>query len=101
MTITLLTESRPSRACDDSLLTGRLIPDSDSGLAVQASTGEITKVMWPFGYSARYVDDRIELLDADGSVVATEGDTMQMGGGLGGAGLFHACAGTVHRAAPT
>ena len=98
MTITLLTESQPAQACMDALLTGRLVSDVQTGLAVQASTGEKTTVMWPFGYSARYADDRLELLDAGGSVVAVERETVQMGGGFGNGGLFYSCAGSVSRA---
>ena len=81
----------------DALFTGRLVPSAESGLAVADASGQVTRVMWPFGYSARYVDERLELLDAGGSVVAVEGDTVQMGGGLGNVGLFYACAGSVRR----
>lgn len=81
----------------DALLTGRLVPHPETGLAVRAPNGELTKVMWPFGYSARYVEDRIELLNAEGSLVGAEGDVVQMGGGSGAAGLFYACAGSVER----
>jgi hypothetical protein len=81
----------------DALFTGRLVSNTESGLAVADARGQITRVMWPFGYSARYVDDHLELLDDDGSVVAAEGDTVQMGGGSGNAGLFYACDGSVRR----
>ena len=90
ITIALLTANQPAQACEDALLTGQLVPDTDTGLAVRAPNGEITKVEWPFGYSARYADDRIELLDADGNVVGAEGDNVQMGGGFGNR-FWHAC----------
>ena len=81
----------------EALLTGRLVPDTHTGLAVQAPNGEITKVVWPFGYSARFAEDRLELLDPEESVVAADGDIVQMAGGTGSAGLFYACAATVTR----
>ena len=98
MTITILTESQPAQACMDALLTGRLVPHTQTGLAVQARNGEIVRVMWPFGYSARFVDDQLRLLDASGSLVASVGETVEMGGGTGDAGLFYSCAGSVRRA---
>lgn len=100
VTITLQTGSEPSQACEDALLVGRLVADTQSGLAVQASHGEVSRVMWPFRYSARYANDRLELLDPGGSEVAAEGDTVEMGGGFGPGGLFYACAGSVRRAQP-
>jgi hypothetical protein len=97
MTIELLTEPQPAEACMDALATGRLVPDPNTGLAIAASSGEVSRVMWPFGYSAQYVDGALVLFDDDGTAVAAAGDTIQMGGGSGANGLFYACSGTVER----
>jgi hypothetical protein len=34
-------------------------------------------VVWPYGFSARLVDGRAELLNSDGTVVAREGTCQQ------------------------
>ena len=97
LVVDLLTESQPSQACMDALATGRLAADPRSGLGIVAADGERYSVMWPFGYSAAYADDRLWLLDPDGTPVASEGDFVQMGGGSGRGGLFYACAGSIER----
>ena len=43
-------------------------------------SGERAPVVWPHGWSARF--DPLELLDADGTVIARTGDCLQFGGGL-------------------
>jgi hypothetical protein len=95
LSITLLTAEQPETACDDALATGALAPDPRSGLGLRGADGQRTSVMWPFGYSAIYQDDLIQLVDPDGEVVAVEGEVVQMGGGFGLEGLFYACAGSV------
>jgi hypothetical protein len=95
--ISLLTEPAPAQACMDALARGTLVPDPRSGLALASPTGERTPVMWPFGYSARLVDAVIELVDSSGNFVAREGDTVEMGGGFGGSGLFYACGDGIRR----
>lgn len=91
--IALLTEPAPAQACMGALAQGTLVPDPRSGLGIVSPGGERTPVMWPFGYSARLVDGVIELVDNTGTFVAREGDTVAIGGGFGGNGLFYACAG--------
>ncbi|HEY8136035.1 MAG TPA: hypothetical protein VIF08_08360, partial [Candidatus Limnocylindrales bacterium] len=73
MAVDLLTESQASLACMDALASGRLVADPRSGLGISASGGERYSVMWPFGYSAVYADDRLWLLARDGTPIAAEG----------------------------
>lgn len=96
--IQLLTQPRPEDACNEALATGTLVADPRTGLLIASAAGERTAVMWPFGYSARLVDNVIELYDAEGRYVAREGDLVSMGGGSGANNFFYACAGTVQRA---
>ena len=96
--IQLLTEPQPSDACMDALATGTLVPDPTTGLAIASGNGERTTVMWPFGYTARLVDNVIELYDDHGIFVAREGDVVSMGGGFGANNLFYACGGSVQLA---
>ena len=81
----------------DALATGRLVPDPNTGLAIAGPNGEVNRVMWPFRYSAQYVEGVLVLFDDKGTAVAAAGDTIQMGGGSGANSLFYACSGTVER----
>ena len=93
--IRLFTEPQPAQACMDALAMGTLVPDTRSGLGYAGPDGVAKPVMWPFGYTARLVDNAIELYDASGAFVAREGDQIQMGGGSGANNLFYACEGSV------
>ena len=81
--------------CDDALVSGRLVTSAQSGLALVDSTGHVTEVLWPFGYTARRGVSGIELVDDKGATVAREGDLVEMGGGLGANDMWGACSGTV------
>lgn len=47
---------------------------------VEGVTGTRYSVIWPFGYSGRYIEE-FELVDETGSVVAREGDRLNLTGG--------------------
>jgi hypothetical protein len=85
----------PAEACDDVLLTGRLVTSAQSGLAVSDPTGKVIEVVWPFGYTARRGVSGVELIDGAGAVVAREGDFVEMAGGLDASETWNACPGTV------
>jgi hypothetical protein len=57
---------------------------------VDVNTGEQTTIVWPYGFVARLVDGKAELVAPDGSVVAREGDLLHVGGGYALPG-FHVC----------
>lgn len=63
---------------------GRLAGDAalDGGCVwVEDAAGERHSIIWPPGYSVRFRDDTgFDLLAANGGVVATAGDTVQLGG---------------------
>lgn len=62
------------------LFEGTLVVRDGCVLAESADT--LTLPVWRDGYTARRNEaDRIEVLDPDGSVVAIEGESFQMGGG--------------------
>jgi hypothetical protein len=77
-------------ACPGALLEGELLRDDGSGFIVRHAEGFITPVTWPVGYSVRD-GERRELLDPGGSVAASEGDLVALGGGDDGAGAFVVC----------
>lgn len=54
---------------------------SDSCLGVETVNG-VVAVTWPAGYSARF-GTKAELLDADGKVVASEGQVLDLSGANG------------------
>jgi hypothetical protein len=57
---------------------------------VNVNTGQQTTIVWPYGFVARLVDGKAELVAPDGSVVAREGDLLKVGGGFALPG-FHVC----------
>ena len=65
----------------------RLVPVTvghlDGRLVFRTALGDELPLVWPHGYSARLVDGVGELLDANGSIVARDGDTLS---GIGGGG---------------
>jgi hypothetical protein len=93
--VQLRTAPAPMNACEDALGSGRLVANSQSGLAFQDSAGGVTPVLWPFGYAARRGATGVELLDEKGAVIAREGDFVTAGGGTGNDGFFAVCAGSV------
>ena len=70
------------QVCPMALLEGRLVPHPDFGVAVQGDPNFAPAVVvWPHGWTARDADGVRELLDADGNLVAREGDFVSAGGG--------------------
>jgi hypothetical protein len=93
--VQLRTAPAPVNGCDDALLSGRLVTSAQSGLAVVDSTGHVTEVLWPFGYTARRGASGVELVDDRGATVAREGDFVEMAGGLGANDVWGACPGSI------
>ena len=67
--------------CPTALLEGVLVRDG-STLAVDADSGEVVPVRWPFGYGVRADGDKLVVTDLFGSVKAREGDRVHLGGGM-------------------
>ena len=95
--VQLRTASAPVNACDEALLTGRLVPSAASGLAVADPDGKVTEMLWPFGYSARRDVSGISMVDDKGRLVAREGEMVHLTGGLGANDVWGACPGSVSR----
>ena len=91
--IALLTQPEPpiSNVCPAALGQGRLAPNETSGLGLASETGETRPIRWPFGFTARRVDGLLELIYANGSRAAREGDMVEFGGGIGADDIFSVC----------
>ena len=74
------------------LISGTLVRDATSGIALRDAQGLVRRVIWRYGFSARDDGGRLVVLDASGSVVAHEGDRVSIGGGETGTdGSWSAC----------
>jgi hypothetical protein len=81
--------------CMAALISGTLVRDAPTGIAIRDARGLVHQVVWPFGYAARDDGGRLVVLDASGSVVAHEGDRVSIAGGETGTdGTWLACGGT-------
>lgn len=87
-TLVLLTDGCQS-GCQTGLQDGVLVAGG-TGLSVRASDGVTSTIVWPPGYLIRN-DGTWVLVDPSGSVKAREGDHIQVAGGLGTDGIWHAC----------
>jgi hypothetical protein len=73
----------PATACPAALLQGRLAPDGEGGALVVMDDGTEMNVVWPDGYVVRSEPvPNVELLDQNGNLIASEGDTIYAGGGF-------------------
>ncbi len=77
--------------CMAALLAGTLVRDETDGVAVETADRQRERVVWPYGYAARESAGGLQLLDANGQVVATEGDRLHVGGGEIADGQWAAC----------
>jgi hypothetical protein len=76
--------------CPEALAQGRLAPDGEGGAFLQGESGK-TRVRWPDGY--RVVQEpELQLRGPFGNLIASEGDTVYVGGGFApGDEVFVAC----------
>ncbi len=87
----LLAPTLTPQVCPAALLSGRLAPDPGGGALVISPEIGAQPVQWPEGYMV-IEDPVLSLLDPDGNLVASEGDTIYVGGGFTiGDELFIAC----------
>jgi hypothetical protein len=84
--------SSTPEACPGALLEGELIADDATGFLVRHAEGFVTAVIWPDGYEVRDREVR-ELVGPGGQVVAQEGDSVSLGGGMIGADTAFAVCG--------
>ncbi len=67
--------------CPLARASGTLVTDAESGTAIVVGT-ERRPVIWPYGFSARKAASVVEVLDAEGDVVARTGESVGLSGGL-------------------
>ena len=67
-------------ACPAALTTGTLIEHPDGGLGLGFEGGDATRVRWPYGWRGTS-GPPVALVDADGAVIASIGQRVEVGGG--------------------
>ena len=83
------------QACMAALITGTLVRNPTSGVALRDEQGLVRQVVWRYGYGARDNGGRLVVLDASGAVVAHEGDRVSIGGGeIDNKGTWSGCGDT-------
>ena len=60
---------------------GTLAPHPTSGLGLAHANGDVFPIVWPHGWVGRRAEDGVELVAADGHVVAQTGDYLRGAGG--------------------
>jgi hypothetical protein len=91
--VTLVTQSPPEHddACFLVGFQGRLVLEPTYGLGLQGPDGQLQQVSWPSGFSARWEEAGVVLLDRASHVVAREGNQITLGGVVGQDGVAYAC----------
>lgn len=82
--VAITTASAPSDVCNLALISGRLVPHPQWGIAIEGAPGELVHPIFPFGYTAASDGARIALFDQNRRIVASTGDVIEAGGGFGG-----------------
>lgn len=80
-------------ACPMARTEGTLVRQSQSGAGLRDNAGAVWQVIWPTDYVAREEGGRFVVLDGSGSVVAHEGDRVEIGGADVGGGTWLGCGG--------
>jgi hypothetical protein len=92
--LVLPTKSEPTEngVCPAAYQAGILRMDADNAGGVYVETrNRRLKILWPYGFTAR-LSPRLEIMDAEGEVVAKEGDALSLMGGVTDEGFdFFAC----------
>lgn len=71
-----------STSCPAALLDGTLVARGDGDLAIKETTGGfVREVTWPAGIGVRPGEGRLVVTDFFGTVIAGEGDHVQLPGG--------------------
>lgn len=87
-------------ACAASATIEGTLDDNASWLITGSMATDGRHVVWPNGYAARQTSAGLELLNADGAVVARVGDRVRVAGSEGTDGRWFACADTPAELAP-
>jgi len=80
-------------ACPAARTEGTLVRQSQSGAGLRDDAGAVWQVIWPTDYTAREEGGRLVVLDGSGTVVAHEGDRVEIGGADVGGETWLGCGG--------
>ena len=79
-------------ACPAARTEGTLVRHPESGAGLRDNEGAVWQVIWPTEYSAREDVGRLVVVDGAGTVIAHEGDRVEIGGAQEG-GVWLGCGG--------
>jgi hypothetical protein len=80
-------------ACPMARTEGVLVRQPQSGAGLRDNQGAVWQVAWPTDYTARDDGGRLVVLDGTGTVIAHEGDRVEIGGQDVGGGTWLGCGG--------
>jgi hypothetical protein len=80
-------------ACPMARTEGALIRDAQSGAGLRDNEGVVWQVIWPIEYTARDDGGRLAVFDGAETVIAHEGDRVEIGGAEVESGTFLGCGG--------
>jgi hypothetical protein len=69
------------QGCPAGLIRGTLVADERWGIALRGEGNFTREVIWPHGFTARLEAGRVAVIHGNGSVVAREGDVVEIAGG--------------------
>jgi len=80
-------------SCPMARTEGVLVRNTQSGVGFQDADGLVWEVIWPAEYTAREEVGGLVVLDGAGTVIAHEGDRVEIGGAAVGSATWLGCGG--------
>jgi hypothetical protein len=83
-------------ACMDALMSGRLVANEETGVAVHVTDRTTIVIVWPHGWVAVDYDGARVVVNERGDPVARVGEMVEIGGGFGAGDRWYTCGEVTH-----